>query len=419
MPKEKPVEKKRSYNVREFKKYPKYELAKKQTRKFPPSRIYKKTADQIFCPICNTTLSNCTGVYNRTIHDIQDGKYVDMVWDVYRRYCIKCKKQISPHVPGALPKQQYSVDVAAKASFLNCEGLSTERIQNILESFFNIHIPRSTLVHLCHLTATQIRSIYERNLEKINEGRALGGDETGWFVNGQRYYVWAIVTELYVFFSIKKTRSSDVPKELLKNFKGITNCDSYGGWNDIGKIIQRCLIHYYRDLYRTAEKNDSAEYNLFFNEFRAILDDAVDINSEIKDKLVKYPYDSKSNTKRLATLDEIISLFYRLDKLINHTWIDKDCKRYIKRLKREKNQLFVFLEIEGIDYHNNATEREIREISRRRKILFGNRTEKGAFTTETLMSIRATCRLRGVDFYQFLKDYLNGKISDIPIPISA
>ena len=55
-------------------------------------------------------------------------------------------------------------------------------------------------------------------------------------------------------------------------------------------------------------------------------------------------------------------------------------------------------------------------MSNMRKISYGSRSETGLETTETLMSVYSTCKLRGVNFFEFVKAYLNCEIDDIPMP---
>ncbi len=56
----------------------------------------------------------------------------------------------------------------------------------------------------------------------------------------------------------------------------------------------------------------------------------------------------------------------------------------------------------------------LRPFATSRKILYGNRSERGAERTKILMSVYETCKMRGVNFYQFTKDYLEGKATEIP-----
>ena len=103
----------------------------------------------------------------------------------------------------------------------------------------------------------------------------------------------------------------------------------------------------------------------------------------------------------------------RVEELIGAEYEDADCRRYVKRLRRERGHLFTFLE-HDVDYHNNISERGLRPFAASRKIIYGNRSERGAERTKILMSVYETCKMRGVNFYQFIKDYLEGKATEIP-----
>ena len=107
------------------------------------------------------------------------------------------------------------------------------------------------------------------------------------------------------------------------------------------------------------------------------------------------------------------SLKYRIRCLISKEYEDRDCLRYVKRLKREGDSLFTFI-MNDVEYHNNVSERALRRFAEFRKILYGNRSDAGARRTKILMSVYATCEQRGVNFYQFVQDYLSGKTRTIP-----
>ena len=80
--------------------------------------------------------------------------------------------------------------------------------------------------------------------------------------------------------------------------------------------------------------------------------------------------------------------------------------RFAKRLKRHKNELFVFLHIKGIDFHNNHAEQQIRPDVLLRKITFGNRSEKGARVHDVVMSILQTAKLNDLDPVKSFQDIL-------------
>ncbi|MDI1496267.1 MAG: Transposase [Cenarchaeum symbiont of Oopsacas minuta] len=64
----------------------------------------------------------------------------------------------------------------------------------------------------------------------------------------------------------------------------------------------------------------------------------------------------------------------RLSSLVSKKYTEKNCIRFVKRLKREQDMLFTFLKT-GTDSHNNTAEKPNVVI---RKITNGHRTDDGA-----------------------------------------
>ena len=152
-------------------------------------------------------------------------------------------------------------------------------------------------------------------------------------------------------------------------------------------------------MYKTLERNGSSEFSLFFNGLYWILKDAISAaNPDCRTK------DPGAEARILLSGAE---------ELIGAEYDDRDYRRYVKRLWREKGHLFTFLE-HDVNYHNNISERGRRDFAEFRKILYGNRFERGAERTKILMSVYATCKMRDVNFYQFTNDFLEGKTTEIP-----
>ena len=122
------------------------------------------------------------------------------------------------------------------------------------------------------------------------------------------------MTKFSAFYHIAPFRSGDVIDALTASFDGIVISDSFPPWNRISCKHQKRLLHYFRDMYLTQDKNPSAEFNMLFCKLRSILKDAIEIGK--------------------ATPEEVQCLEYRVLKLASAMYRDKDCIRYTKRLKR-------------------------------------------------------------------------------------
>ena len=75
---------------------------------------------------------------------------------------------------------------------------------------------------------------------------------------------------------------------------------------------------------------------------------------------------------------------------------DKDCRRLQKRLRRHRDEMWTFLK-EGVAWHNNDAEREIRRPVTLRKISGGSRSDAGAKIQGALMSFIHTIRAQGLN----------------------
>jgi transposase len=73
---------------------------------------------------------------------------------------------------------------------------------------------------------------------------------------------------------------------------------------------------------------------------------------------------------------------------------DVDVQRLAKRLRKYWDELLTFLERPDVPPTNNHAEREIRPAVIMRKVIQGNRSDKGARTQAVLMSIFRTLKRR-------------------------
>ena len=66
-----------------------------------------------------------------------------------------------------------------------------------------------------------------------------------------------------------------------------------------------------------------------------------------------------------------------------------------------------------IPLHNNTSERDIRDIVKKRNISGSTRSDLGRLCRDTFASLKKTCRKLGVGFRDYLSDRLSGD-SSIP-----
>ncbi len=102
-------------------------------------------------------------------------------------------------------------------------------------------------------------------------------------------------------------------------------------------------------------------------------------------------------------------LHERLRAIYEETYTDPDGQRISKRFRRHKDELFTFLEVEGVDWHNNEAERAFRPMMVARKNSYGIRNIEGARERAVQMSVSDSARKRGEGYTDFARNYLSSR----------
>ena len=349
------------------------------------------TIDQKECNICGTKLSSPTDSYTRIVEDVLPAKAIATQYIIVRRYCKNCKRQVSGQVHTALPNERFGIRLMVLIISLKTLGLSYGKISHLLQMLFSLNLTESTINHTVSKTAKAFGKKYTEMISELKKESNIHGDETSWRVNGKNYWLWAFVSKWTVIYEIDKSRGVAVPKRILDGYNGNITSDSWSAWNHVGKTHQRCHIHYIREINDTLQyKNPGPEFASFARQLKRIIYDSHDV-AKIKSESTRIH--AKKNLER------------RILYIISKRYTEKHCIRFVKRLRRERGMLFTFL-ITGTDFHNNTAERAIRPNVIIRKITNGHRTIHGADSHKILMSVKETCRLRGLNFHDYSLEYL-------------
>jgi len=354
------------------------------------------TVDQKVCSMCGSThLSEPTDTYTRLVEDIIPARIIVTRYIITRRYCRNCKRQVSGAVYDALPNERFGLRLMVLIVSLKLLGLSYQKISGLLEMLFGLGITESTINHAVAKVSAAFGRRYEQMIEELKTERNIHGDETSWRINGKNHWLWAFVGKQTVLYEIDKSRGRDAPMRILDGYGGCVTSDSWPAWNHVGKTHQRCQWHYINDLEDTIQyKNPGPEFASFARHLKRILYDSQGVTLKKKEDRTQ----ARKNLER------------RIASIISRKYTNKHCMRFVKRLRREKRMLFTFLD-GTTDYHNNAAERAIRPNVIIRKITNGHRSENGAYSHKILMSVKETCRLRGLNFYDYSLEYLGNVTS--------
>jgi transposase len=95
-------------------------------------------------------------------------------------------------------------------------------------------------------------------------------------------------------------------------------------------------------------------------------------------------------------------LEHRLNHLIDRKVHTPQAQALVKRYRKHRHHLLVFLRHPSIPHHNNASERALRGSVIHRKVTNGFRSEWGAHAYAALASVIDTAKLRGKSVFDAL-----------------
>jgi transposase len=269
-------------------------------------------------------------------------------------------------------------------------------IQKLLEGLYGVHISLGEITEILHKVAGFAKETVQRILRQIRGSPHAHGDETGWRENGINGYLWSLCTPELRYFHFDRSRASAVAKRLLGLcFSGVLVCDFYGGYNFYDGPIQRCWVHFLRDLKKLVEAHpDDANVREWVESIRAVYKVAKKIARRGFIEPMRVKFRQQLEAKLLAVAQPYLKDASAPQRVL------------AQRIEKHLGELFTFVEYVGCPSGNNAAERAIRPAVIARKVSGGTRSENGSKTRTALMSVFGTWTLQGKDLLQACADMI-------------
>ena len=397
---------------------------KKPGRKKGHSGTRRKTPDHVdwemdhradCCPDCGGPLNRCNETRTRYTEDIPDIEPEVTEHTIHRDWCPKCRKKVEPTVSEAMPGSTLGNRVVVLSAWLHYAlGNTLSQIVEVFNFHLQMKVSEGGLVQMWYRLQAILFAWYEQIQRVALNSAVLFADETSWRVVGKTYWLWCFATQDATYYLIDRSRGSPaLMKFFIQEFDGTLVSDFWGAYNAVVCAFrQKCLAHLFRELEHTEKyKSPGEDWPEFAKKLRRLLGDAIRLWRR-REELSAQTYASRRDR-----------IHGRLAELIDTPWEDKNAKRLIKRFRRHQDELFTFLDQEGVPFDNNHAERSIRPAVIIRKNSHGSRSQKGANCQAVLMSVFRTLKQRGHDPIRTvtaaLAEYLaTGKLPPLPSPTS-
>ncbi len=268
--------------------------------------------------------------------------------------------------------------------------VSLENLAVMFEDFFGIRINVQELHMIKCLMGRHYRPTWKLILQRVITGNLLHIDETLVHLSKGKGYVWAFTNLEEVAYWFRPSREGDFLQSLLKDFRGVLVSDFFSAYDSLPCPQQKCLVHLLRDF------NGDLQSNPYDEEFKSLAAEFGQLLSPIINTIDEYGLKKRHLHKHKSDVDR----FYRT--LASRQYRSELAESYQKRLIKNQDKLFTFLDHDGVPWNNNNAEHAIKRFAYYRRIADGMVNEKCLSDYLVLLSIYMTCKFKGVSFLKFL-----------------
>jgi transposase len=311
--------------------------------------------------------------------------------------CRVCDTYTSARHPDCPPDGVFGKNALIQTTLMKFEQrLPLEKICQQMESQFDLPMTPASALDITRRVSEYLRPEYEAIMERVRDARIVNVDETSEKVDGVNHWLWVFTTETDTFFAIRKSRGKKVLDEVLgKDFKGYLGCDGWKSYSNFSGKLQRCWAHLLREAEWLAQQCEEAK-PLYLALKRLYVDLVACLVGDP-------PFSQRKKLQAAAKR--------RLRYWLGKDYESLEAKRFIGKVRNGFDHWFTFVLVPGLESTNNRAERALKEPVVQRKIIGTFRNGKGTWIYETMMTLLASWKQRGLNPYEAMAESLTASWS--------
>lgn len=327
-----------------------------------------------------------------------------------RRRCPDCgtitQAELPPDVPPGRFGPRLEGAVAALAAGFR---LSRRQVAELCRELFGLEIAVGTVDAIVQRSGSALREPQERLCDAVRGAGVVCVDETGWKQAGEKRFLWGAFSDEAAALRVAPSRHREQAEALLGNSEAIVSSDRWWAYDHLDpNRRQICWSHLLRD-FRFHAESPLAHQREFGERGLAI---AEEVFASWR------CFQASADRRRLRR--EVRPLQRELRQLCDEGRRKSVKTRYHRGLARNLIKtwpaLWTFVDKKGVEPSNNRAERGLRHAVIYRKLSQGSRCERGALSTERLLSAAISCRLQGRSLFTYLVEVAQASIRGQPSP---
>jgi transposase len=349
------------------------------------------------CRRCGTKLSgDDQHPLRHQVWELPEIKPIVTEYQRHRLLCPCCGETTCAELPLGVPMGQSGPRLIAFAGLLMaCFRQSKRRTALFLESLLNQPCCPALTVKMQAQVTAAVRPSYEELAARLPDQAQLSIDESPTKQENSKAWLWTMVARAFTFFAVRTTKAATVLDELLTDaFDGIVNCDRAKIYWQCGRL-QWCWAHLKRDFQALIDSSDGQVKRLGHDLMRPTRE-MFSVWARYRDGTLTWRGFQRLMNPIRDEIDRLLlrGAFSGNARLRGMCW----------ELSDHGGWLWTFVEHQGIQPTNNASERALRHGVIWRKLSFGTQSAAGSRFVETMLTTIETCRQQDRNVLAFVTD---------------
>jgi hypothetical protein len=264
-------------------------------------------------------------------------------------------------------------------------GIPMRKTCSILQRGFGLKLTAGGLAQMLHRVAAKLRPQYEALRERVRKSAANYMDETSWYVGDPHWVLWVCTAPQYTLYHVDPSHGGGVAEKLLgREYAGVLVTDCHGAYRRMTCPQHKCIAHHLRALHKARGKN-RRNTSRYLDAWQQLWQDVIELRGQ------REALPAETFAQRRAALEAT------WDQLLARPVTQPGDRYFWGRMRNVGAHHFGCLYYD-VEATNNRAERAIRPAVIARKVSCGNRTQRGASTWQTLVSLATTAQQCGREF---------------------
>ena len=307
------------------------------------------------CPHCGGTQFKDQNAIEQLIEDILPVRPHVTRLTTYHATCVGCGESVRSKHPlqmslasGAAGVHLGPRALAVAADLNKAKGLPMRKTCAVLRDCFGLQLTSGGLSQALDRLAAKVKPQYDALATELRQAPALHSDETSWWVAGPGWWLWVFTTQLLTFYVVAQSRGSELLSDILgKDFGGVLVSDCLAVYDDATRLQQKCYAHHHKAI-RKAKDLHPLQGEGFLCEVAALLRAAVALQQQKAD----------FNLETFRDLRQALQC--QAVQLLEPPRSEPNEEAVRHRLHKQRDDLFTFLDHDGVEATNNLAERQLR-----------------------------------------------------------